>query len=161
MIRSQYLVLFALFSLLFAGCSVKRFAINRVGDALASGGSTYESDDDVQLVGREAAFDGFRDFIGRYKDGPDFPVIQDLLAVMREHAPDAENFDAFAKQWFLEVAVPEYRIVEADVSPEYQGGTLEARGRVFEQLQANTTIISLTTMAACWNHRSLLRVSAG
>jgi len=33
-----------------AGCSVRRFAVNRVGDALASGGSTYESDDDLQLV---------------------------------------------------------------------------------------------------------------
>ena len=33
-----------------AGCSIRRFAVNRVGDALASGGSTYESDDDLQLV---------------------------------------------------------------------------------------------------------------
>lgn len=32
-------------------CSVRRFAANRIGDALASSGSTYESDDDLQLVG--------------------------------------------------------------------------------------------------------------
>lgn len=33
-----------------SGCSVRRFAINKVGDAIASGGSTYESDDDLELV---------------------------------------------------------------------------------------------------------------
>ncbi len=36
------------------GCAVKRFAVNRVGDALASGGTAYSSDDDPELV-REAA----------------------------------------------------------------------------------------------------------
>jgi predicted anti-sigma-YlaC factor YlaD len=35
---------------LSAGCSIKRFAVNKVGDALSSGGSTYESDEDLQLV---------------------------------------------------------------------------------------------------------------
>jgi predicted anti-sigma-YlaC factor YlaD len=33
-----------------SACSIKKFAINKVGDALASGGSTYTSDDDVELV---------------------------------------------------------------------------------------------------------------
>ena len=32
------------------GCSIKRFAINRLGDALAESGTTYASDDDPQLV---------------------------------------------------------------------------------------------------------------
>ena len=32
------------------GCSIKTYAINRLGDALASSGSTYASDDDPQLV---------------------------------------------------------------------------------------------------------------
>jgi predicted anti-sigma-YlaC factor YlaD len=45
------LVLLAVsFCLLLAGCSIQRFAINKIGDAIASGGSTYESDDDIQLV---------------------------------------------------------------------------------------------------------------
>ena len=39
-----------------AGCSVRRFAVNKVGDALASGGSTYESDDDMELVGGALPF---------------------------------------------------------------------------------------------------------
>jgi predicted anti-sigma-YlaC factor YlaD len=32
------------------GCSVKRMAVNRVGDALAAGGSTFASDNDPELV---------------------------------------------------------------------------------------------------------------
>jgi len=42
------LVLFAITAL--SGCSVRKFAINKIGDALAQGGSTYESDDDLELV---------------------------------------------------------------------------------------------------------------
>jgi predicted anti-sigma-YlaC factor YlaD len=56
MIVLRYLAPLVLLSLFAAGCSVKRFAINRVGDALASGGSTYESDDDVPLVGAALPF---------------------------------------------------------------------------------------------------------
>src|SRR5580700_11824979 len=33
-----------------SGCSIKRFAVNQVGNALASGGSTFTSDDDPELV---------------------------------------------------------------------------------------------------------------
>jgi len=81
-----------------------------------------------ELVGREAALAGLRDFIGRYQNGPDFPVLQDFLAVMREHAPDGEKFDGFAKQWFFEVVVPEYRITEA--SRKQSGASWEVRARV-------------------------------
>jgi len=33
-----------------AGCSIKRIAVNQIGNALASGGSTFTSDDDPELV---------------------------------------------------------------------------------------------------------------
>ena len=36
--------------LLSTGCSIKRVAINKLGNALASGGSTFTSDDDPDLV---------------------------------------------------------------------------------------------------------------
>lgn len=36
--------------LLLAGCSVKRMAVNKVGDALAGGGTTFSSDEDPELV---------------------------------------------------------------------------------------------------------------
>jgi predicted anti-sigma-YlaC factor YlaD len=35
---------------LLCGCSIKRVAINKLGNALASGGSTFTSDDDPELV---------------------------------------------------------------------------------------------------------------
>jgi predicted anti-sigma-YlaC factor YlaD len=41
---------------LSGGCSIKRIAVNKIGNALASGGSTYESDDDLQLVGDALPF---------------------------------------------------------------------------------------------------------
>jgi predicted anti-sigma-YlaC factor YlaD len=39
-----------------SGCSIRRFAVNKVGDALSRGGSTYESDDDLELVGDALPF---------------------------------------------------------------------------------------------------------
>src|SRR5262245_30671507 len=38
------------------GCSVKKFAINRLGDSLASSGTTYAADDDPELVGQALPF---------------------------------------------------------------------------------------------------------
>jgi predicted anti-sigma-YlaC factor YlaD len=42
--------------LVTSGCSIRRYAINRIGDALASGTSTYTSDDDLELVGEALPF---------------------------------------------------------------------------------------------------------
>ncbi|OFV93118.1 MAG: hypothetical protein A3G76_16885 [Acidobacteria bacterium RIFCSPLOWO2_12_FULL_65_11] len=39
-----------------SGCSVKTYAINMVGNALASGDSVYETDDDIELVGQALPF---------------------------------------------------------------------------------------------------------
>lgn len=38
------------------GCSIKKLAVNKVGDALAKGGSTWENDDDIELVGEALPF---------------------------------------------------------------------------------------------------------
>jgi predicted anti-sigma-YlaC factor YlaD len=38
------------------GCSVKRFAINKLGDSLASSGTTYAADNDPELVGQALPF---------------------------------------------------------------------------------------------------------
>ena len=37
-------------------CSPKRYALNTVGDMLAQGGSVYESDEDIELVGDALPF---------------------------------------------------------------------------------------------------------
>jgi predicted anti-sigma-YlaC factor YlaD len=38
------------FSLLFSGCSIKKIAVNKLGNALAQSGTTFSSDDDPELV---------------------------------------------------------------------------------------------------------------
>ncbi len=42
--------------MLTTGCSVKRFAINKIGDSLANSGTTFAADDDVELVGQAVPF---------------------------------------------------------------------------------------------------------
>jgi aminopeptidase N len=61
-------------------------------------------------MGREPMFAGLRHFIELYKDGPDYPVLQDFTREMRPFAPDTTAYDTFVKQWFFEVKVPEYRL---------------------------------------------------
>ena len=53
--RGQILALLV-FLLTFSGCSVRRYAINMVGDALASRNSVYENDEDLELVGEALPF---------------------------------------------------------------------------------------------------------
>jgi len=48
--RGLVLTVAMLIALAGQACSVRKFAINKIGDALAQGGSTYESDEDVELV---------------------------------------------------------------------------------------------------------------
>jgi predicted anti-sigma-YlaC factor YlaD len=43
-------ILVVLFGILVAGCSVKTMAVNKLGDALSSGGSAFSTDDDPELV---------------------------------------------------------------------------------------------------------------
>jgi hypothetical protein len=67
----------------------------------------------LQHMGRENALAGLQAFIRRYHHDPDHPVLQDFLAAMRPFAPDAEAYDVFTRQWFLEVVMPEYRLADA------------------------------------------------
>lgn len=43
-------------ALLIEGCSIRRYAVNTIGDVLASGGSLYESDEDLVLIGDALPF---------------------------------------------------------------------------------------------------------
>ncbi len=52
--KSMLLPVLLLF--LTTGCSIRRAAINMVGDALASGNSVYETDEDLELVGAALPF---------------------------------------------------------------------------------------------------------
>lgn len=77
----------------------------------------------MEHMGRERALAGLRRFIADWGDKPDHPVLQDFLATMRPFAPDPAAYDAFAKQWFHEVVVPQY---------ELRGARKEKRGEGWE-----------------------------
>ncbi|HEV2844316.1 MAG TPA: M1 family aminopeptidase, partial [Thermoanaerobaculia bacterium] len=66
-------------------------------------------------LGRERMLAGLRKFIADWGDGPDYPVLQDFTAAMRPFAADPAAYDAFVKQWFHSVVVPEYRLSGARV----------------------------------------------
>ncbi len=50
------LLLLILVPLASSACSVKKFAINKIGDSLAASGTTFAADDDVELVGQAVPF---------------------------------------------------------------------------------------------------------
>jgi hypothetical protein len=87
----------------------------------------------TRVLGREAMLAGLREFIQTYANGPDYPLLQDLLVVMRRHATDLPAFDAFARQWFEQVVLPEFKLWDLKVTkpdPEtwVVEGTLENVG---------------------------------
>lgn len=43
-------------ALLMSGCSMKRYAVNKLGDSLAKSGTSYAADNDVELVGQALPF---------------------------------------------------------------------------------------------------------
>jgi ABC-2 type transport system permease protein len=75
----------------------------------------------LRHMGRERALAGLQAFVAQYHAGPDFPVLQDFVATMRRFAPDPTAYDAFVKQWFFEVVVPEYRLSEPQRVPADSG----------------------------------------
>ena len=83
----------------------------------------------LQRMGREPMLAGCRHFIELYKDGPDYPVLQDFTREMRPFAPDTTAYDAFVKQWFFEVKVPEYRL-EGAKRAEGDGGQWNVAARL-------------------------------
>jgi len=60
------------------GCSVKRIAVNKIGNALASGGSTFEQDEDPDLVAEALPF-GLKFMESLLAESPKHPGL--LLAV--------------------------------------------------------------------------------
>jgi predicted anti-sigma-YlaC factor YlaD len=80
------LLLVAMASLLLAACSVKKTAVNIVGDTLAGSGGVYASDDDPELI-REAIPFGLKTYEGLLEVSPEHEGI--LLAA-------AGGFTAYA-----------------------------------------------------------------
>jgi tetratricopeptide (TPR) repeat protein len=54
--KAIYLALLLPLIVMTNGCALKKFAINKIGDSLASSGTTFAADDDVELVGQAVPF---------------------------------------------------------------------------------------------------------
>src|SRR5262249_37870119 len=67
----------------------------------------------LNQMGRERCLAGLKEFLRRYHHQRDHAVLQDFVATLREFTDDPAAYDAFTKQWFFEVVVPEYRLSEA------------------------------------------------
>ena len=76
------------------------------------------------LMGEEAMLAGLRDFIATWRDGVrtddglDFPLIEDLLASLRPHAPDTAAFDDYVGRWILGKDLPDLEVRGATVVQE-------------------------------------------
>jgi hypothetical protein len=89
-----------------SACSVRSFALGAVGDALASGGEVYASDDDIELVGAATPF-GLK-------------TLESLLAEVPEHRglllAAARGFTQYA---YAYVQLPAEEAEGRDVSSAY------------------------------------------
>ncbi len=56
MIVSRRLLTVALVAAVVPACSIRKMAVNKLGDALAETGSSFSSDDDPELVGDAVPF---------------------------------------------------------------------------------------------------------
>jgi hypothetical protein len=72
-------------------------------------------------MGRERTFHGLQSFIRTYHGNRDHPVLEDFLELMRPFAADRSGFDEFTRQWFLEVVLPEYRLLDPKKTREGSG----------------------------------------
>ncbi len=102
-----------------------------------------------QEMGRENLLVGLRAFLEAYRANADFPVIQDMLAVLREFAPAPEAFDAFTEQWFHDVVIPEYRL--ADVTREQAGSGWVVRGAIENLGTGHMTVEVAATAGERWS----------
>jgi len=86
-----------------SGCSIRRFAVNKVGDALSRGGTTYESDDDLELVGDALPFS--------------LKLIESLLAESPRHRGMLETAcKGFATYSYIYVHHEADRVADEDVA---------------------------------------------
>jgi aminopeptidase N len=95
----------------------------------------------MEHMGEERMDAAMRDFIGAFKDGPDFPLLQDLVEALRPHAPDTAAYDAFTKQWFYDVVVPEFKVESATVTAPAKDG--DPWRTVITVRNANTATVPL------------------
>jgi predicted anti-sigma-YlaC factor YlaD len=87
-------------------CSVRQYAMNRMGDAIAGGGDTYASDNDVELVGAATPF-GLKTMESLLADVPEHKGL--LLAASR----------GFTQYAYVYVQTPAEQLMDHDVAGGY------------------------------------------
>ena len=96
-----------------SGCSVKKFAISKLGDSLASGGTTFSADDDPDLVGEALPFS--------------LKLMESLLAESPQHRGLLlAACSGFTQYSFVYVQVPAEEIEDQDLA---KSDYLRARAR--------------------------------
>jgi len=81
----------------------------------------------LNQMGRDRMLAGIQAFFTAYEANPDHPVLQDFLAAIRPFAADPDAFDAFTRQWFYQVVVPEYHLIEPAKERDGPGWKVTAR----------------------------------
>ena len=103
--------------LALTGCSIKKFAVDRLGDALAEGSSVYASDDDPDLVGAALPF-GLKTIEGLLAQSPHHKVLllaaasgftQYAYAFVQTEADFIEDTDLMRAMFLRERALRLYR----------------------------------------------------
>ena len=62
------------------------------------------------VMGRDNNLAGLQSFIRNHLTNPDHALLEDLVEELRPFAPDTAAYDAFTRQWFFEVVMPEYQL---------------------------------------------------
>ena len=81
-----------------------------------------------RLMGERASFKGLQAFIAKYQTSRDHPVLYDFIAHMRDYAPNRTAYDAFVDQWFLDVVIPEFRLLDVTYENGEVSGVLRNLG---------------------------------
>ena len=66
----------------------------------------------MEQMGRARMLEGLQEFIAKFRNGPDFPLIEDLVETLRPHAADPAAFDTFVQQWLLGKVLPEFHLAD-------------------------------------------------
>ncbi|MCX5690931.1 MAG: M1 family aminopeptidase [Planctomycetota bacterium] len=80
-------------------------------------------------LGREQMFAGLQAFTLKFKDGPDYPLMEDLVEAMRPFAKDAAAYDRFVAQWVLGSVAPEFSF-EKVTKEKLADGTWKVTGTI-------------------------------
>ncbi len=100
-------------TILLSGCSIRKFAINKLGDSLANSGATFASDDDPEFVGQAVPFS--------------LKLIEGLIAESPKHRGLLfAASSGFAQYSYVYVQQPAEELEERDLE---QSNVLRARAR--------------------------------